>query len=242
MKIYFLYDIILKGDFMSQEEFGKLIKRIRQENKLTQKDLAEKYNVTYQAVSKWENGKNMPDISLIKQISEDFNISITEMIGGIENKKDNKSFVLLVVALVTFLILIIVFLLTRNNEFEFKTITSNCENFNITGSMSFDNNKSVIYISNITYCGEKDDTIYESVNCSLFDRQDNNIKEIDKCNEKKNVTLDEFLKDVTFHIDNTKNSCNTYSQEHLYLEIYTKAKDGKTTLHEIPLKVSDTCE
>ncbi len=38
---------------MSQEDFGKLIKRIRQENNLTQKDLAEKYNVTYQAVSKW---------------------------------------------------------------------------------------------------------------------------------------------------------------------------------------------
>ena len=61
---------------MSQEEFGKIIKRIRIENNLTQKDLAEKYNVTYQAVSKWENGKNMPDISLIKQISRDFNISI----------------------------------------------------------------------------------------------------------------------------------------------------------------------
>ena len=54
MKIYFLYDIFLKGEFMSQEEFGKLIKKIRQENNLTQKDLAEKYNVTYQAVSKWE--------------------------------------------------------------------------------------------------------------------------------------------------------------------------------------------
>ena len=67
---------------MSQEEFGKLLKRIRKENNLTQKDLAEKYNVTYQAVSKWENGKNMPDISLIKQISKDFNITIEDMIDG----------------------------------------------------------------------------------------------------------------------------------------------------------------
>lgn len=227
---------------MSQEEFGKLIKKIRQENNLTQKDLAEKYNVTYQAVSKWENGKNMPDITLIKQISEDFNISITKMIGGSENKKDNRKFVLLIVAIVSVAVLLSVFLLTRKDEFKFKTISSNCEDFTITGSMSYDNNKSVIYISSITYCGEKDDTVYESINCSLFDKHDNNIKEIEKCTEEKNITLDEFLKDTTFHLDNTKNSCSTYSEEHLYLEIYATSKEGKTTLHEIPLKVSDMCE
>ena len=65
---------------MDQEKFGKLIKEIRKKNNLTQNDLANKYNVTYQAVSKWENGKNMPDMALIKQISNDFNISLEEML------------------------------------------------------------------------------------------------------------------------------------------------------------------
>ena len=59
---------------MDQEKFGKFIKEIRKNNNLTQKQLADKYGVTYQAVSKWENGKNMPDIMLIKQMSKDFNI------------------------------------------------------------------------------------------------------------------------------------------------------------------------
>ena len=59
---------------MDQEKFGKFIKQIRKDHNLTQKQLAEKYNVTYQAVSKWETGKNMPDISLIKQIAKDFNV------------------------------------------------------------------------------------------------------------------------------------------------------------------------
>ena len=72
---------------MSQEDFGKLIKRIRQENNLTQKDLAEKYNVTYQAVSKWENGKNMPDILLLREISNIFNINMDELLTG--KKKNN---------------------------------------------------------------------------------------------------------------------------------------------------------
>ena len=56
---------------MDQEKFGKFIKQIRKDHNLTQKQLAEKYNVTYQAVSKWETGKNMPDISLIKQIAKE---------------------------------------------------------------------------------------------------------------------------------------------------------------------------
>ena len=68
---------------MDQEKFGKLIKEIRKKNNLTQKQFADKYNVTYQAVSKWENGLNMPDTSLIRQISKDFNISLDELLGDV---------------------------------------------------------------------------------------------------------------------------------------------------------------
>ena len=67
---------------MNQEKIGEFIKKLRQDNNLTQKDLANKYNVTYQAVSKWERGLNIPDISLLKQMSEDFNISIEELLSG----------------------------------------------------------------------------------------------------------------------------------------------------------------
>ncbi len=72
---------------MDQEKFGKFIKQIRKDHNLTQKQLAEKYNVTYQAVSKWETGKNMPDISLIKQIAKDFDVSIDELFDGEYTKK-----------------------------------------------------------------------------------------------------------------------------------------------------------
>ena len=227
---------------MSQEEFGKLIKRIRQENNLTQKDLAEKYNVTYQAVSKWENGKNMPDIALIKQISNDFNISMDNMIEGkyLPHTKDYKALIAIILAVIV-LILVVFILIRNNNSFEFKQITSNCDDFNITGSMSYDNNKSVIYISNITYCGAKDDEIYKSIKCSLYDKHNDLIKEISACEEKQNIKLEDFLKDTKFHLDNTKNSCKTYSEDHLFLEIYATKENGQTVLHEIPLKVSDIC-
>ena len=55
-------------DFVDQNKIGEFIKKLRTENHLTQKEFADKYGVTYQAVSKWENGKNLPDMSLIKQM------------------------------------------------------------------------------------------------------------------------------------------------------------------------------
>mgnify|MGYP000280822971 CR=1 FL=1 len=59
---------------MNQEKIGKLIKKIRIKNKLSQKEFADKYGVTPQAVSKWETGKNIPDIAILKEIIQDENI------------------------------------------------------------------------------------------------------------------------------------------------------------------------
>ena len=80
----------MNGVNMDQEKIGKFIKELRKNNNLTQADLALKYGVTYQAVSKWENGKNIPDISIIKQMSKDCNINIDDILEG-ENKSVIKS-------------------------------------------------------------------------------------------------------------------------------------------------------
>lgn len=67
---------------MNQDRFGNFIKEIRKKYNLTQKEFADRYNVTYQAVSKWENGKNLPDASLMKQISKDFGLTLDEIYDG----------------------------------------------------------------------------------------------------------------------------------------------------------------
>ncbi len=61
---------------------GKLIKELRIENGFTQKELAEKLNISTAAISKWENGKGFPDISIIEPLSAELGISITELIKG----------------------------------------------------------------------------------------------------------------------------------------------------------------
>ena len=72
---------------MNQEKIGKYIYELRIKNNLTQKDLADKLSITSQAVSKWENGRGIPDIEQLNKLSEIFNVDIKEIINGEDNKK-----------------------------------------------------------------------------------------------------------------------------------------------------------
>ena len=63
-------------------EVGKRIARIRKENKLSQEKFAEKYYVTQQTVSHWENGRSYPDLATLVKISDDFNVSLDELMKG----------------------------------------------------------------------------------------------------------------------------------------------------------------
>ena len=73
---------------MNQEKIGKFIAEKRKERNLTQEQLAEKLGVTNRSISNWENGKNMPDLSLFKPLCNELNISINELMRGeiIDNK------------------------------------------------------------------------------------------------------------------------------------------------------------
>lgn len=67
---------------MNQEKIGKFISKCRKEKKITQSQLAEKLGVTDRSVSNWENGKNMPDLSLFRPLCEILDISINELLSG----------------------------------------------------------------------------------------------------------------------------------------------------------------
>ena len=63
---------------MNQEKIGKFISELRKKKNMTQLDLANKLGVTDRAISKWENGRGLPDLSLLKPLCEELNISINE--------------------------------------------------------------------------------------------------------------------------------------------------------------------
>lgn len=73
---------------MNQEKAGKLIAAKRKEKGLTQEQLAEKLGVTNKAVSKWETGKSMPDLSIIQELCQILGVSLTTLLNGEENKEE----------------------------------------------------------------------------------------------------------------------------------------------------------
>ncbi len=227
---------------MNQEKIGKFIKDLRIKNNLTQQELASKLGVTYQAVSKWETGKNIPDISVMKQISEYFNINIDEILNGQKYKSKNIAIKYIIGFLSLILvILLIIFLINKNEDFTFKTISSECSRFTISGSMAYNKDKSSIYISNIEYCGGDDAEDYKKVECFLYEQDGKTKKEISACDTKENTTLESFLKDVKFSVDNYSNSCKYYKDNSLYIEIEATNKEDKTITYNIPLKLNDNC-
>lgn len=227
---------------MNPEEIGKIIKDIRQKHNMSQKDFADKFGVTYQAVSKWENGKNIPDIAILKEISEEYEISLDDVLLNKKVNNHNKKIIgIITISLLTILILLMS-LVIKNNDFEFKTITTNCSDFTVTGSMAYNKDKSSIYISHITYCGKEDVTKYKEINCTLYEVNETSKIIIDKCQKENNITLEDFLKNVKFNIDNYDAVCKKYSENSLYLEIDALTKNETIITYKVPLKIEDNCK
>ena len=73
---------------MNQEKIGKFIAECRKNKKLTQQDLAEKLNVSDRTIGNWENGRNMPDLSLFKPLCDELDSTINELLSGEKIKKE----------------------------------------------------------------------------------------------------------------------------------------------------------
>ena len=229
---------------MDQEKFGNLIKKIRLDNNLTQKEFADKYNVTYQAVSKWENGKNMPDTLLIKKICDDFNLNIDDLFNGqVSKKKKNYIPFIIVLGLIVFFIWGLVIIRCIDSSYEFKTITTSCERFNISGSLAYNTKKATIYISNIEYCGGDNREMYSSISCTLYEEDIELFKKIDSyVYEGSPITLEKFLKDVKFKVDDYDSICKDRNIHALYIDIIAKDDKDRAKKYRVDLEVEDSCK
>ena len=77
---------------MDQVKIGKFIAECRKEKNLTQSQLAERLGVSDRAVSKWENGRSMPDSSIMLELCDEIGINMNELFSGrridMENYKE----------------------------------------------------------------------------------------------------------------------------------------------------------
>ena len=107
---------------MDLKKIGSFLKKLRKEKEITQEELAEMLYVSGRTVSRWETGTNMPDISLLVDIAEIFDVSIPEIINGERNQKIKGRLLVLtiiaIIGMIAFLIIEITGLDTPGSVYE----------------------------------------------------------------------------------------------------------------------------
>ena len=73
---------------MNDYTFGNKIYQLRNQLKLSQSELAKLVGVSNKAVSKWENGKSMPDLAIIQELCKILGVSLTTLLNGEENRDE----------------------------------------------------------------------------------------------------------------------------------------------------------
>ena len=73
---------------MDQKKIGMFLKELRKAKSLTQEQLAERFNVSDRTVSRWETGSNMPDLSMLVELANFYQVDIREIIDGERKSED----------------------------------------------------------------------------------------------------------------------------------------------------------
>lgn len=171
---------------MDKEQFGKFFQELRISKKLTQEGLAEKLNISSKTISKWECGKALPDIEMLAQIAEFFNISLYELktCKKIDNrlvsKKDIKKVInittlkkiiakrLCIAIILLFFasasIITTIYTIKNYNRVHVYELTSEDENYDIKGLFISSNKRTMISINYLSPCRENTELFNASTN------------------------------------------------------------------------------
>jgi len=233
---------------MDQEKIGKFILNLRKKNNLTQSKFAKSLGVTSQAVSKWENGRGIPDIELMIVISEVYKIDISELLN---QKKQKRKQIKSIVAIILFIVLItitctIYFYYEKNKGYQYTTLSSSNTSFNVKGVAVYTKEKKSIYISSIEYLEEEvDSNEYTFIESHLYETHNGIDIKISQCEDVchggERKKLSEFLKTVEFNIDNYSSTCKILTSHNLYILIIAKDFNGKTNNYKIPITLDEDC-
>lgn len=160
---------------MNQEKIGKFIAKLRKEKNMTQEELADKLRVSNKSVSRWENGRCMPDLSLFEPLSSELGVSINDLMNGeiVDKQKyqgsfennvvktiakiniSNKKIIMTIISISVILLLIFGFSVKRviDNNLNNNLISPNSNIRNVTSQQVKSINKGMTYKEIITKLG-----------------------------------------------------------------------------------------
>ena len=234
---------------MDQEKIGSFIKKIRKDNNLSQQAFAERLGVSFQAVSKWENGKNLPDISTLKEIKKQFNVNIDEIIDGektIYKKRFNKKNIILLIILLIAILGLIIFILFRfkniNSKFEFNEINTTNNDFKVSGSVVKTNDRTSVIINDVIYIGDDDDIKYETLECDLYEQKADNKVKVSSCDIGNDITLTKYLENLKIKVDHQMKNCTMFTNSNMFIEI-NASNGNKVITYKIPIEINgESCD
>lgn len=223
--------------------------KLRKEKGLTQKQLAASLGISNTAVSKWECGCNLPDISMVEPICKVLDADMFELLSYLNNtnvsnpddseeKEQNKNPKLVfIISLVILLVLISIILITftvikinykrKNDTKEVKVyeIKSFEENFTVNGYLMFNKQDSMVLIKDISYQDTKRGIVEElnvqNIKISLEINEESVFYFASSYPDDKKFTISEIIETIDFNNESFYNSdVNLYSSE----EFFSNAK------------------
>ena len=252
---------------MDQQKIGTFIASLRKESGMTQAELGDKVGVTDRAVSRWENGHNLPDIMVMEKISEVFGITLIELMNGqktevikecnLDKLAENaityhKSmmrayFKRLIIGLsivigVLVIILLTAFCINNFNKCKVYRIESTKTDFAATGMVVKTNKSTKLIITKFGYYGADFKDVYAMDYHLLIGGVDvyNNGDDLDTYEIKKDskyLNIDTYFKTLTIYIDNFKYD-KIFDSRDFCIEFRYLNKEGKINYYSLPLKLT----
>lgn len=241
---------------MDQIHIGKFIAERRESKKINQIELAEKLGVTNKAISKWENGRGMPDYSLFKPLCKELDISVSELLNGEldtknkQNKEDaitnyisykekihkRKSIILVISILVILLTSILaIYFINSYKKISIYELSGESENFKYENGLLVKSNiKTILELGNLTsYTIEENQILGQTLSVKIDNEYYfiSNIKDGEVINE--NYGYGEYLDDIKLqHIPNNLYIIIWYKSENEIITEILKVKNEKLLIND----------
>lgn len=229
---------------MDYQKIGEYIKGKRKAAGLTQAELSEKLNITSKAVSKWECGIAMPDISLFPELCQIFNISVAELLEGCDKVEDNtierklkkKTIIVVILSVCCTILLILsvifgIYFIKNYNSVRTYDLVSGNSSFKLNGKIISIGKQNYVYLGDLKYLNLDNQDQFNSVilKYELYYGKEllfmKNYEKVNDKNEKSEVPFNKILEKVYLFEMIDKNLFK--KDEFLYLKLYIANNDEK---------------
>lgn len=227
---------------MDCKKIGEYIQRKRKAIKITQQELGDKLGVTDKAVSKWETGIALPDVSLYKDLCEILNISVEELLNGEDNKSipidKKKNIIIICLSIIVSFLLVIslllgIFFYQNYNKVHVYDLESASNEFRVDGKLIVIGDKSYISINNVKY-NHKNNFIISNIDYELLYRK----RVLVEFNEKNDslIFLEDYLNNFAFFCEFIEN-IDLNQNDFLKLKMNVKLENDELVAYYIKIKI-----